>query len=132
MLAEFAADELDQFIKGTHAVTSHKSLLKKVGDFRLTPFRLSDRSLLLARTYCLLGMALSISGCITTQPVPEKVYVRVPVACIEKMPDSPAFLTDGAMAKMDDFTLIIEMRADPLNQRQHINELRAILTACAR
>lgn len=66
-----AGRELPQIIKRVKAVTSHLRLLVKVGDFWLTPFRLSDRSLLLARLFCLSVISLSIAGCATTQPLVE-------------------------------------------------------------
>ena len=77
-----------------------------------------------------IGLIL-LSGCATTQS-PQVIRVPVAAPCLEKMPESPEFLTDAAMAKMDDGTLVIELRADQLNQRQHIAELRATLTACVR
>ena len=74
---------------------------------------------------------LLLSGCATTQS-PQVIRVPVAVPCLDKVPESPAFLTDAEMAKMDDGKLVIEMRADQLNQRQHIAELRATISACVK
>jgi len=73
-----------------------------------------------------------LAGCAAPLPNPQKVFIEVARPCLDKLPDAPAFLTDAAMQKMDDFTLIIELRADHLNQRQHISELRATMKACVK
>lgn len=81
---------------------------------------------------CLL--ALMGYGCATTQPLPEKVFIRVTAPCIEasQLPKPPVAKTDAELKDMTDFDLVITLAADRLEYRRHSTEASAVLQACVK
>ena len=76
-------------------------------------------------------LILTLAGCNGTLPPPPKVtLVPVPIACLDKLPDQPAFLADSDLAKLDDFRFVIELRRDQLELRSFVAVQDATLRAC--
>jgi len=74
-----------------------------------------------------------LSGCNgTLPPVPKTVLVPVPVPCLDKMPERPKFLSDGELAAMSDFELVLSLRSDQLELRGHVALQEALLRACVK
>ena len=75
---------------------------------------------------------ISIYGCAAPQPVPQKVFINVPVKCIESanVPAVPVTLTDAELAKQDDFALVITLATERIALRQYSKEAAAVITGC--
>lgn len=80
------------------------------------------------------SIAILLAGCATVQPVPEKVFIRVPAPCIEasQLPAPPVAKSDADLAKLPDFDLVITLATDRLEYRRYSNEAAAVLTACVK
>ena len=76
---------------------------------------------------------LLLAGCNgTLPPVPKTVLVPIPTPCLDKMPERPKFLSDGELAAMPDFELVLSLRSDQLELRGHVEILTATLQACVK
>jgi hypothetical protein len=76
-------------------------------------------------------LILTLAGCNgTLPPVPKETFIPVPVPCLDKLPDRPAFLADSDLAKLDDFAFVLELRRDQLALRGFVAIQDAILRAC--
>lgn len=74
-------------------------------------------------------LLLVLAGCATS---PEVVKVQVPVPCIraEDVPPRPEFVSDAALARMDDADLVLSLRIDQLAARGYADRLEAIVRSC--
>lgn len=74
---------------------------------------------------------LPLAGC-ASGPPPLPVEVRVPVAtpCITEALARPDLLTDGALAALDDYRLVLELARDRRRRQGYIAELEAVLAGC--
>lgn len=75
---------------------------------------------------------LLLAGCAAPLPVVKEVLVPVPVRCLDRMPERPKFLSDGELAAMSDFALVLSLRSDQLELRGHVAVLTATLQACVK
>ena len=76
---------------------------------------------------------LLLAGCnATLPPAPKEVFVPVSVACLDKLSDRPKFQSDGELAAMSDFELVLSLRSDQLGLRGHVDILSATLQACVK
>ena len=74
---------------------------------------------------------LLLSACSSVLPsAPKEVRIPVPVPCVDTIPARPKLLTDPELAKLDDFALVLQMRADGIRARDHIGVLEAVMGAC--
>ena len=81
----------------------------------------------------LLALLLAASGCAsppTSIEIPREVKIPVPVPCVDEPVDRPAFVTDGELAAMDDYALIISLAADRLARQQYGARLEAVIAGC--
>lgn len=76
---------------------------------------------------------LFLAGC-ATEPksieIPREVKIPVPVPCVDEPIDRPAFVTNGELAAMDDYALIISLAADRLARLQYEARLEAVIAGC--
>lgn len=74
---------------------------------------------------------LPLAGC-ASGPPPLPVEVRVPVAtpCIAESPARPDLLSDGALAALDDYRLVIELARDRRLRQAYEAELEAVVAGC--
>lgn len=72
------------------------------------------------------------AGCATDRPleIPREVKVVVPVPCVTEPVARPAFVTDGELAAMDDYRLVISLAADRLARIQYEARLEAVIAGC--
>ena len=76
---------------------------------------------------------LFLIGCNgTVPPAPKEVFIPVPVACLDKLPERPAFLADSDLATMPDYQFILSLRSDQLALRGHVAIQDALLQACVK
>lgn len=78
-----------------------------------------------------LATYLVLAGC-ASGPPPLPVEIRVPVAtpCIAEPPARPELLTDGALAALDDYRLVLELARDRRLRQGYIAELEAVVAGC--
>ena len=78
-----------------------------------------------------LATCLVLAGC-ASGPPPLPVEVRVPVAtpCITEALSRPDLLTDGALAALDDYRLVLELARDRRLRQGYIAELEAAVAGC--
>jgi hypothetical protein len=83
------------------------------------------------RTIRILVSSALLAGC-ASGPPPLPVEVRVPVAtpCIAAPVARPELLTDGALAALDDYRLVLELARDRRLRQGYIAELEAVLAGC--
>ena len=80
--------------------------------------------------FVLIGI-LALAGC-ASGPPPLPVEVRIPVAtpCLTETPARPELLTDGALAALDDYRLVIELARDRRLRQGYIAVLEAVIAGC--
>lgn len=78
-----------------------------------------------------LATCLVLAGC-ASGPPPLPVEVRVPIAvpCISEVPVRPDLLTDGALAALDDYRLVLELARDRRLRQAYQAELEALVAGC--
>lgn len=79
-------------------------------------------------------VAVVIAGCAGNPPrvieVPKEVRVPVPVPCVKDAPAKPAFVSDGELAAMDDYTLVLNLEIDRQRRQQYEGTLEAVVAGC--
>ena len=89
----------------------------------------------LVHRVCVAATALILlSGCVTTQPVPQVVKVPIATPCLtaDQLPKPPQAATDATLSAMTDFDLVINLAADRLEYRRYSTEAAAVLQACTK
>lgn len=84
------------------------------------------------RTIRILVSSAGLVGC-ASGPPPLPVEVRVPIVvpCIAEAPVRPELLSDGALAALDDYRLVLELARDRRLRQGYIAELEAVLAGCS-
>ncbi len=79
---------------------------------RTAPPKEGPRLWLLAVAVALVLLSLALMGC--ANPLPEVVKIPVSVPCLklEELPKAPNVSTDAALAKLDDYDLVLTLAAD--------------------
>ncbi|MGH8908857.1 MAG: hypothetical protein ACRD0K_20780 [Egibacteraceae bacterium] len=80
---------------------------------------------------CLL---LLVSGCALSPAVPDAVYVRVPVPCIEKPIARPALALDNTpldAASLNDYRLLMKLYQERLERQAYERELEGQVAGCS-
>ncbi len=74
---------------------------------------------------------VSMMGCETIPPPPQRISVAVPVACLPStMPARPAIATEAELALMDDYKYVLAIFLDRRALLDYSAELEAVLLAC--
>jgi hypothetical protein len=74
---------------------------------------------------------LPLAGCASgPPPLPVEVRIPVPVPCIAETPARPELLTDGALAALDDYRLVLELARDRRLRQGYEAELEAVVAGC--
>ncbi|TCK96240.1 hypothetical protein [Paraburkholderia sp. BL9I2N2] len=83
---------------------------------------------------------LVIPGCGTAPPAPispvvhteiVEAKVQVPVACIDAVPQAPAFLSDADLLAAPNGSAVDRIWRDHLQRKQWEGQLEALIVACA-
>lgn len=76
-----------------------------------------------------------LAGCNgSLPPVPKETLVPVPVPCLttSQLPIKPKLATDAELAELDDYRLVLAIRADQLELRGFVALQEALITACVK
>ena len=80
-----------------------------------------------------LAVSLLLAGCATQRvEIPTIVKVPVPVACLERLPESPAVAGDAELLALDDYGLVLTLARDRKRLEVAYGELRAVAQACVK
>jgi hypothetical protein len=79
-----------------------------------------------------LAGAIALAGCDTIPTAPELLEVPVPVPCVERVPERPAFPADGLTGEEDIWTLATTLWADRLARRAYELRLETVVLACSK
>jgi len=72
-----------------------------------------------------------LAGCASgPPPLPTEVRIPVAVPCLTEAPARPELLTDGALAALDDYRLVLELARDRRLRQGYIAELEAVVAGC--
>lgn len=77
---------------------------------------------------------IALQGCVHNQPLPEKVFIRVPAPCLEasELPKPPEAKSDKELSALSDHDLVLGLALDRLEYRRYSNEAQAALVACTK
>jgi hypothetical protein len=73
---------------------------------------------------------LALTGCATALQIPKTTQVPIAVSCINERIERPAFVTDAQLAAVDDYALVLELRADQLKRKGYEVKLEAQIAGC--
>ena len=83
--------------------------------------------------FWLIGVCAVLPACGSMLPAaPKEVRIPVAVPCLTEIPARPVLMPDSALAKLDDFALVLQLRIDSVRARDHVGMLESVLAACIR
>lgn len=82
---------------------------------------------------CFVSIALALIGCSAAPPrLPERVAIPVAVACLDRIPDRPAFRSDRELLAQSDYAAVLALWLDRRLRQDYEAVIEAALQACVR
>lgn len=89
------------------------------------------RALECSQRLAALAICCALAGCASgPPPLPVEVHIPVAVPCLTEAPARPELLTDGALAALDDYRLVLELARDRRLRQAYEAELEAVVAGC--